>query len=66
MTKSLLVRSSAAAVFAASAAVARANEGPEGLGDMEGPGALLFLVGGVAVLGVVIWLMVKFLGRKKG
>jgi len=61
MTKSSL---RAAAVWAASTGLAVASEGPEGLGDMQGVRPLLYLLGGVAVLGVVIYGMVKFLGRK--
>jgi hypothetical protein len=53
----------AAALWVATSGAALASEGPEGLGDMSGPKPLLFLVGGVVVLGLVIWGMVKFLGR---
>jgi hypothetical protein len=54
----------AAAVWAASTGLAVASEGPEGLGEMQGVRPLLYLLGGVAALGVVIYGMVKFLGRK--
>jgi len=64
MKKSSAVNALAAAtLWAASTQLALANEGPEGLGEMQGGKALLMLLGGVAALGVVIWLMVKFLGR---
>ncbi|HET9551571.1 MAG TPA: hypothetical protein VFP50_01255 [Anaeromyxobacteraceae bacterium] len=53
----------ATALWAATSGAALASEGPEGLGDMSGPKPLLFLLGGVVVLGLVIWGMVKFLGR---
>jgi len=58
------VRAAAAAIFSTVSTVALANEGPEGLGDMQGVRPLLYLVGGVAALGVVIWLMLKFMNRK--
>jgi uncharacterized membrane protein len=58
------VRAAAAAVFSAVSTVALASEGPEGLGDMHGVAPLLYLVGGVAAMAVVIWLMLKFMNRK--
>lgn len=58
------LRTAAAVVLSTVATVALASEGPEGLGDMEGPRPLLYLLGGVAALGVVIWLMLKFMNRK--
>jgi hypothetical protein len=64
MKKSLAVHVAAAAVLASSSTLALAAEGgPEGLGEMHGASALLMLLGGVTALGVVIWLMIKFLGR---
>jgi hypothetical protein len=66
MTKSPAVHAAAAAaVWAASTSLAVASEGPEGLGEMTGVKPLLYLLGGVAALGVVLWLMIKFLGRAK-
>jgi len=62
MTKSSL---RAAALWAATTGLAAASEGPEGMGDMSGTKPLLYLLGGVAALGVVIWGMVKFMGRRK-
>lgn len=58
------VRAAAAAVFSIAATTALASEGPEGLGEMQGVMPLLYLVGGVAAMGVVIWLMLKFMNRK--
>jgi hypothetical protein len=52
-----------APALAAAAVVARASEGAPDMA-MEGVRPLLYLLGGVAALGVVIWGMVKFLGRK--
>jgi len=57
------VRRTAAAVLAGAATLASASEGPEGLGEMHGVAPLLYLVGGVIALGVVIWLMLKFMNR---
>lgn len=65
MTKSVAVRSVAAtATWAASITLALANEGPEGMGEMDGIRPLLYLVAGVAGLGIVIWLMLKVMNRK--
>ena len=65
MTKSVAVRSLAAtATWAASTVLAVASEGPEGMGEMDGIKPLLYLVAGVAGLGVVIWLMLKVMNRK--
>jgi hypothetical protein len=58
------VRAAAAAVLSIAATAAIASEGPEGLGEMHGVMPLLYLVGGVAAMGVVIWLMLKFMNRK--
>jgi hypothetical protein len=58
------VRAAAAAVLSIASTVARASEGPEGMGDMQGARPLLYLLGGVAALGVVIWLMLKVMNRK--
>lgn len=58
------VRSTAAAALSAAPALAFASEAAvEGQGDLGGPMALLYLVGGVAALGVVIWVMVKFMSK---
>ena len=58
------VRTSAAVALSTVASLALANEGPEGLGDMQGPRPLLYLLGGVAALGIVIWLMLRIMNRK--
>jgi hypothetical protein len=58
------VRAASAVVLATLASVVLASEGPEGMGDMQGARPLLMLLGGVAALGVVIWLMLKFMNRK--
>jgi hypothetical protein len=58
------VRSAAAVVLSAVATAALASEGPEGMGDMQGVRPLLYLVGGVTAMGIVIWLMLKFMNRK--
>ncbi len=58
-------RRTAAAILAGTASLAAASEGgPEGLGEMHGIAPLLYLIGGVAAMGVVIWLMLKFVNRK--
>jgi hypothetical protein len=57
-------RAAAAAVLSTIATVTLASEGPEGLGEMHGIAPLLYLVGGVAAMGVVIWLMLKVMNRK--
>ena len=61
MKKSLVA--SAAALVACSAVVARASEGAPDMA-MEGVRPLLYLLAGVTALGLVIWGMVKFIGRK--
>jgi len=55
----------AAALSAVPAGFALASEAAvEGQGDLGGMSDLLALVGGVAALGVVIWLLLKFMNRK--
>jgi hypothetical protein len=64
MRSSVAVRSAVSAATVAFANVALANEAAvEGQGEMHGIMPLLYLLGGVAALGVVVWLMVKFMGR---
>jgi hypothetical protein len=58
------VRAAAAAVLSTIATAALASEGPEGLGDMQGVAPLLYLLAGVTAMGIVIWLMLKFMNRK--
>jgi hypothetical protein len=66
MKKPAVVNAAAAtAAWVAASGLALASEGgPEGLGDMSGAKPLFLLLGGVVGLGVVIWLMIKFMGRK--
>ena len=66
MKKSLAVRSAVAALLASHAVLAVAEEASvEGQGDLGGLSGLLYLIGGIIVMGFVIWLMTKFLGRSK-
>jgi len=61
----LSVRTAAAAVLSTFATVALASsEAIEGQGEINGIMPLLYLVGGVAAMGVVIWLMLKVMNRK--
>lgn len=65
MKKSLAVRAAtAAALWTATAGVALASEGPEGLGDMSGWKPLLIIVGGVTIMALVIWGGLKLMNRK--
>jgi hypothetical protein len=66
MKTSLAVRSAVASTLALACTLAVASEAAvEGQGELQGTAALFYLLGGVGGLGVVIWLMVKFLGREK-
>ncbi|HQR29127.1 MAG TPA: hypothetical protein PLL32_01880 [Anaeromyxobacteraceae bacterium] len=49
------------------AAIARASESADtGVTEMNaGMGTVGLLIGGVAAMGVVIWIMIKFMNRKK-
>jgi hypothetical protein len=59
------VRASTAAVLTTVASAALASEAAvEGQGDIGGISSLFYLVGGVAAMGFVIWLMLKFMNRK--
>ena len=64
--KSLLpvLRTAGAAAVLAAAAMARASEGAPDM-QVEGPRSLLIIVGGVAGMGLVIWLGLKLLNRSK-
>lgn len=64
MKRSLAVRAATAAVMTAVASTVLASEGPEGLGEMSGMKPLLIIVGGVTIMGVVIWLGLKMMNRK--
>ncbi|MCM2332454.1 MAG: hypothetical protein NDI82_00705 [Anaeromyxobacteraceae bacterium] len=66
MTKSAVVRTIAAASLVAHSTLAAASEAAvEGQGELGGVSSLLYLVGGVAAMGVVIWLMLKVMNREK-
>jgi hypothetical protein len=59
------VRSAVAAVLSTAATAALASEAAvEGQGEIHGIMPLLYLIGGVAAMGVVIWLMLRFMNRK--
>ena len=65
MRSSAAVRSVVATATIALANVALASEAAvEGQGELGGMKSLLALLGGVAGLGVVIWLLLKFMNRK--
>ena len=64
MTKSAAVRALATASLAAPVLAAASEAAVEGQGDVGGIGALFALLGGVAGLGVVIWLLLKVMNRK--
>jgi hypothetical protein len=57
-------RTAAAVVLTTVASAALASsEAIEGQGEINGIMPLLYLVGGVAAMGVVIWLMLKVMNR---
>ncbi len=60
------VRNVVAAVLTTVASTALASsDAIEGQGEIHGIMPLLYLVGGVAAMGVVIWLMLKVMNREK-
>lgn len=66
MTKSILARSSTSAAAVALAMAARASEssGTEAVSEMPVTGAMIgMIVGGLAVMGIVIFVLVKFLNK---
>jgi uncharacterized protein YraI len=65
--KRFLTQASAATTALATATVALASESVDsGVTEMNaGPGTFFALLGGVAGLGVAIWLMLKVMNRKK-
>jgi hypothetical protein len=65
--KKFLQQVSVASVGAATATLARASESADtGVTEMNaGPGTFFALLGGVVALGVVIWLLLKVMNRKK-
>ncbi len=65
MSKSAAVRAAVAAALSVASTLAVASEAAvEGQGDLQGGAALVYLLGGVSAMGVVIWLMLKFMNRK--
>jgi len=67
MMKKLLTQATVATTALAAATVARASESADtGVTEMNaGPGTFFALLGGVAALGVAIWLMLKVMNRKR-
>jgi hypothetical protein len=66
MKKLQAVRTAAATALVAGARVAQAagDSGTSSVGDMNVSGAQLgMIIGGVAVMGVVIWLLIKFVSK---
>ncbi len=66
MTKSTLARSAAsvAAVALAMAAQASESSGTEAVSEMPVTGSMIgMIVGGLAVMGIVIFVLVKFLNK---
>jgi len=65
--KKLLTQATVAAASLATATAAMASESADtGVTEMNaGPGTFFALLGGVAALGVAIWLLLKFMNRKK-
>ncbi len=66
MTKSTLARSAASAAVVALSTAAQAAEssGTEAVSEMPVTGAMIgMIVGGLAVMGIVIFVLVKFLNK---
>jgi uncharacterized protein YraI len=65
--KKFLMQASVATTALATSAVARASESADtGVTEMNaGPGTFFALLGGVALLGVVIFLLLKVMNAKK-
>ena len=65
--KKLLTQATVAAASLATATAAMASESADtGVTEMNaGPGTFFALLGGVAAQGVAIWLLLKFMNRKK-
>jgi hypothetical protein len=66
MTRFNTVRSAVAAATAtfATTALASGDSGTGAVGEMQVTGGMLaMIVGGVAVMGVVIWVLIKFLNK---
>jgi uncharacterized protein YraI len=65
--KTLLKKASVAVASLATTSAALASDSADtGVTEMNaGPGTFFALLGGVALLGVVLWVMLKFMNRKK-
>ena len=65
--KKFLTKASVAATALAASTVALASDSADtGVTEMDaGPGTFFALLGGMAALGVVIWLLLKVMNRKK-
>ncbi len=65
--KKLLTQGMVASTTLMTAVAARASEAPDsGVTEMNaGMGTVAILLGGVAAMGVAIWILIKFLNRKK-
>jgi len=65
--KKFLMQAGAASTALAVSTVALASDSADtGATEMNaGPGTFFALLGGVALLGAVLWLMLKFMNRKK-
>jgi len=65
--KKLLTQATVAAASLATATAAMASESADtGVTEMNaGPGTFFALLGGVAALGVAIWLLLKVMNRKR-
>jgi hypothetical protein len=63
--KMFLRQAAVASTTLATAAIARASESPDsGVTEMNaGMGTVGLLIGGVAVMGVAIWLLIKVMNR---
>ncbi len=65
--KKFLTKASVAATALATATVALASDSADtGVTEMDaGPGTFFALLGGMAALGVAIWLLLKVMNRKR-
>ena len=65
--KKFLTKASVAATALAASTVALASDSADtGVTEMDaGPGTFFALLGGMAALGVVIWLLLKVMNRKR-
>ncbi len=67
MTRKFFTHAAAATTALATSTIALASESADtGVTEMNaGPGTFFALLGGVAALGVALWLMLKVMNRKK-